>query len=73
MQQAAILLGVLLAATDPIPVIATFKEAGVTGRLQLLVEAEGLLNDMTAPDTPGRGSASSGIIRSRFAVKDSLP
>ncbi len=46
--ETAILLGVLLAATDPVSVIATFKEAGVTGRLQLLVEAESLFNDGTA-------------------------
>ncbi len=44
----AIPAGVLLAATDPVSVIATFKEAGVTGRLQLLVEAESLFNDGTA-------------------------
>ncbi|HEY4078474.1 MAG TPA: sodium:proton antiporter [Rhizomicrobium sp.] len=42
------IFGVLIAATDPVSVIATFKEAGVTGRLRLLVEAESLLNDGTA-------------------------
>ena len=41
----AILFGVLIAATDPVSVIATFKEAGVHGRLRLLVEAESLFND----------------------------
>jgi CPA1 family monovalent cation:H+ antiporter len=40
--------GVLISATDPVSVIATFKEAGVQGRLRLLVEAESLLNDGTA-------------------------
>ena len=44
----AILFGVLIAATDPVSVIATFKEAGVRGRLRLLIEAESLLNDGTA-------------------------
>ena len=44
----AILFGVLIAATDPVSVIATFKEAGVHGRLRLLVEAESLFNDSTA-------------------------
>ncbi len=44
----AILFGVLIAATDPVSVIATFKEAGVQGRLKLLIEAESLLNDGTA-------------------------
>src|SRR3990172_9571041 len=38
--QSAVLFGVLIAATDPISVIAAFKEAGVQGRLRLLVEAE---------------------------------
>src|SRR6202142_2296598 len=44
----ATVFGVLIAATDPVSVIATFKEAGVRGRLRLLVEAESLLNDGTA-------------------------
>lgn len=44
---AAVPLGLLISATDPVSVIATFKEAGVTGRLKLLVEAESLLNDGT--------------------------
>ncbi len=46
--QGAILFGVLIAATDPVSVIATFKEAGVHGRLRLLVEAESLFNDSAA-------------------------
>ena len=45
---AALLFGALIAATDPVSVITTFKEAGVHGRLRLLVEAESLLNDGTA-------------------------
>ena len=44
----ALLFGVLIAATDPVSVIAAFKEAGVHGRLRVLVEAESLLNDGTA-------------------------
>ncbi|MGB9899094.1 cation:proton antiporter, partial [Thermanaerothrix sp.] len=44
---AATLLGTLIAATDPVTVIALFKEAGVRGRLRLLVEAESLFNDGT--------------------------
>lgn len=46
--QAAAVFGILIAATDPVSVIATFKEAGVHGRLRLLVEAESLMNDGTA-------------------------
>jgi CPA1 family monovalent cation:H+ antiporter len=44
----ALVFGVLIAATDPVSVIATFKESGVRGRLRLLVEAESLFNDGTA-------------------------
>ncbi|MEO7143943.1 MAG: sodium:proton antiporter [Bryobacteraceae bacterium] len=44
----ALVFGVLIAATDPISVIATFKEAKATGRLLVLIEAESLLNDGTA-------------------------
>ena len=44
----AAVFGVLIAATDPVSVIATFREAGVRGRLRLLLEAESLLNDGTA-------------------------
>ncbi|MEP7199435.1 MAG: cation:proton antiporter, partial [Chloroflexota bacterium] len=44
----AAVFGVLIAATDPVSVIATFKDAGVRGRLRLLVEAESLLNDGVA-------------------------
>ncbi len=44
----ALLFGILIAATDPVSVIAAFKEAGVHGRLRLLVESESLLNDGTA-------------------------
>jgi len=40
--------GVLVAATDPVSVIAMFKEVPVEKRLHLLVEAESLLNDGVA-------------------------
>jgi CPA1 family monovalent cation:H+ antiporter len=43
-----LLFGTLIAATDPVAVIACFKESGVDGRLKLLVEAESLFNDGTA-------------------------
>ncbi len=45
---AAAIFGVLIAATDPVSVIATFKDARVHGRIRLLVEAESLFNDGTA-------------------------
>ncbi|HTC35394.1 MAG TPA: sodium:proton antiporter [Bryobacteraceae bacterium] len=44
----ALVFGVLIAATDPVSVIATFQESGARGRLVLLVEAESLFNDGTA-------------------------
>lgn len=44
----ALLFGVLIAATDPVSVIATFKEIAVQERLRVLVEAESLFNDGTA-------------------------
>ena len=44
----AALFGVLIAATDPVSVIAAFKSMKVEPRLHLLVEAESLLNDGVA-------------------------
>lgn len=44
----AALFGVLIAATDPVSVIAAFKEMTVEPRLSLLVESESLLNDGAA-------------------------
>jgi len=40
--------GILIAATDPVSVIATFRETGARGRLLVLIEAEALFNDGTA-------------------------
>jgi CPA1 family monovalent cation:H+ antiporter len=45
---AALVFGVLIAATDPVSVIAAFREAKAGGRLLLLIESESLLNDGTA-------------------------
>lgn len=44
----AALFGVLIAATDPVSVIASFREMNVERRLSMLVEAESLLNDGAA-------------------------
>jgi monovalent cation:H+ antiporter, CPA1 family len=46
--EGAALFGILMSATDPVSVIATFKEAGMRGRLRLLLESESLFNDGTA-------------------------
>lgn len=43
--EGAALFGILIAATDPVSVIATFKEVGTRSRLRLLLEAESLFND----------------------------
>jgi monovalent cation:H+ antiporter, CPA1 family len=45
---AAMVFGALIAATDPVSVIATFKEAKAHGRTLLLIETESLFNDGTA-------------------------
>jgi CPA1 family monovalent cation:H+ antiporter len=45
---AGLVFGALMAATDPVSVLATLKEIGARGRLALLIEAESLLNDGTA-------------------------
>jgi Na+:H+ antiporter len=44
----AVVFGVLIAATDPIAVLAMFKDTGIKGRLRLLLESESLLNDGVA-------------------------
>ena len=44
----AVMFGVLIAATDPVAVIAMFKDLGIEGRLRLLVESESLFNDGVA-------------------------
>ena len=45
---AALLLGAILSATDPVAVIALFKQLGAPKRLTILVEGESLFNDATA-------------------------
>lgn len=44
----ASLFGVLIAATDPVSVIAAFREMKVVRRLSMVVESESLLNDGAA-------------------------
>lgn len=71
----SVLLGLLISATDPVSVIAAFKDAGVTGRLRLLVESESLFNDGTvavlygvALTATAGGEISAGGIAGNFAV-----
>ena len=44
----ALVLGSILSATDPVAVIALFKQLGAPKRLTVLVEGESLFNDATA-------------------------
>jgi CPA1 family monovalent cation:H+ antiporter len=44
----ALLFGALISATDPIAVVALFKELKVPNRLAVLVDGESLFNDATA-------------------------
>lgn len=44
----ALLFGVLISATDPVAVVAIFREVGVPKRLLTIVEGESMLNDGVA-------------------------
>jgi CPA1 family monovalent cation:H+ antiporter len=44
----ALVFGSLIAATDPVAVVAMFRRLGVPKRLEVLLEGESLLNDGTA-------------------------
>ncbi|MEE8571889.1 MAG: cation:proton antiporter, partial [Gemmatimonadota bacterium] len=44
----ALVFGALISATDPVAVIALFREVGAPKRLTILVEGESLFNDATA-------------------------
>jgi Na+:H+ antiporter len=46
--QYALVFGALIAATDPIAVVAVFRSLGVPRRLSVLLDGESLLNDGTA-------------------------
>ncbi|MFO0562250.1 MAG: Na+/H+ antiporter [Polyangiales bacterium] len=67
----ALVFGAMIAATDPIAVVAMFKSLGVPKRLAILVEGESLLNDGTGvvlftlilgAVTGGAFSASQGLL-----------
>ena len=46
--QLAMIFGALIAATDPVAVVALFRRLGAPKRLQVLLEGESLFNDGTA-------------------------
>ena len=56
----ALAFGSLIAATDPIAVVALLRETGVKGRLALLIESESLAND-------GAGALLFGLVASAMA------
>lgn len=69
----AALFGVLIAATDPVSVIASFRELKVEPRLSMLVESESLLNDgvvavafVILASVVGGASSSPGAIAGAF-------
>ncbi len=45
---AALLLGAILSATDPVAVVGLFRQLGAPQRLKILVEGESLFNDATS-------------------------
>jgi len=57
----ACLVGAMLAATDPVSVIALFKELGAPKRLALIMEGESLLNDGVAVVAFGVLAAAAGL------------
>jgi monovalent cation:H+ antiporter, CPA1 family len=71
----ALVFGALIAATDPVAVVALFRSMGVPQRLQVILEGESLLNDgtaivifnlMVAIAVTGKFSLGSGLVQ--FAV-----
>ena len=74
----ALLFGALISATDPVAVVALFKEMGASARLTVLVEGESLFNDATAIVVFGLllgialGSGSLGVSDLVFAVPEFL-
>ena len=72
----AAMFGALIASTDPVSVIAAFKEMKVEPWLSLLVEAESLLNDGSAAVAFGtsrhRGFCGTSIINRCVSARASL-
>lgn len=66
----ALLFGSLISATDPISVIALFKDLGVSKRLAVIVEGESLLNDGTA--AVAFQVLLAGILTGQFSAADGL-
>jgi CPA1 family monovalent cation:H+ antiporter len=68
--QAALVFGALIAATDPVAVVALFRRLGAPRRLQVLLESESLLNDGTA--IVMFGLMLSTALQGRFDIRQSI-
>jgi CPA1 family monovalent cation:H+ antiporter len=68
--QAALVFGALIAATDPVAVVALFRRLGAPRRLQVLLESESLLNDGTAIVMFGLMIAAA--LQGRFDLRQSI-
>ncbi len=71
---AALIFGAIVAATDPISVLAIFRDMSVNKRLSVIVEGESLLNDGTAAVLFAilLAGVSTGTLSLRSAVQDFL-
>jgi len=68
--QAALVFGALIAATDPVAVVALFRRLGAPRRLQVLLESESLLNDGTAIVMFGLMLTT--VLQGRFDIRQSI-
>jgi len=65
-----LLFGALIAATDPVSVVALFRRLGAPKRLEVLIEGESLLNDGTAIVLFNLALAA--VLTGRFAVGEGI-
>ncbi len=66
----ALVFGALIAATDPVSVLAIFRRLGAPKRLEVLLEAESLFNDGTAIILYNLALA--GVVSGAFSVWDGV-
>jgi Na+/H+ antiporter len=67
---AALVLGAIVAPTDPVAAIATFERVGVSERVALLVEGESMVNDAVA--LVAYRVAVAAVVSGSFALGDSF-
>ncbi|HEX9796405.1 MAG TPA: Na+/H+ antiporter [Anaerolineales bacterium] len=66
----ALIFGALIAATDPVSVVAIFRKLGAPKRLEVLLEGESLFNDGTAIVVFNLAVVA--VVAGRFSVVDGL-